>query len=827
MGSWPLFAFLAEQPWWACVLASVLTFGILGFFGAPLWLWSLLIMVLLYGAGAPLWLLVAAVVILAVLVIRPARRTLLSRAIMRLLAATGILPRISPTERTVIEAGNVWVEGELFSGRPDMKRVLSEPYPKLSPEEKAFLNGPVEELCKSATDWQVQTSRELPRESWDIIRREKLFGLIVPREFGGHRFSATANSAVVAKLSAHCYPLGITVMVPNSLGPAELLIHYGTREQQEYFLPRLADASLTPAFALTEPEAGSDAGGIRASGEVFRDEDGAVKLRLNWNKRYITLAAVADLLGLAFKLVDPDNILGKGTRPGITCALIHTDTPGVVIGDRHDPLGVAFVNAPTWGRDVVVPVDAIIGGAEGAGRGWQMLMECLAAGRGISLPASAVGSAKAVFLAVSAHVKVRRQFGLPLGAFEGIQEALARIGGFTYLMDAARIFTLGALDQGISPAVVTAMVKYSLTELGRKVVSDAMDIMAGNAISLGPRNTIAKFHMSVPISITVEGANILTRTLMIFGQGAIRCHLWAYKEITALENKDVHGFDHAFWNHIGHVVRNACRSLILSLSRGYLAGSAGVRGPAARYVRRLQWASASFACLADVAMVSMGGQLKRREMITGRFADIFCWMYLAAATLRRFEAEGRLKEDRSYFRWSMEYAFARIQEAFSGLYANLKVPGLTWYFRGPVLAWSRINSMGRGPGDKVSCKVARLMQTPGAQRLRLTAGCYRPGADAPGLGMLEAAFELAYAADNVMRGVSKAVRQGKLARKPKSTLAARAQEAGIISAKELELIREADAARLEAIQVDDFDPEVYRRHHQTDAASTSASTAHA
>ena len=606
-------------------------------------------------------------------------------------------------------------------------------------------------------------------------------------------------------------------MVPNSLGPAELLIHYGTKEQQDYFLPRLADASLKPAFALTEPSAGSDAGGIRANGVVFRDKDGEVKIRLNWNKRYITLAAVSDLLGLAFKLYDPGNLLGKGTHPGITCGLIHTDTPGVTIGDRHDPLGVAFVNAPTQGHDVVVPVNAIIGGADGAGRGWQMLMECLAAGRGISLPASTVGSSKGVFLAASAHATVRKQFGLPIGKFEGIEEALARIGGFTYLMDAARVFTLGAIDQGAAPAVVTAIVKYNLTELGRKVVNDGMDIMAGNGISLGPRNTIAKGYLSIPIAITVEGANILTRTLMIFGQGAIRCHPWAYKEIMALEKRDTRGFDQAFWSHIGHVGVNKIRSILLSITRGHVASASGVRGPAARYIRRLKWASASFAFMADVAMGTMGGQLKRREMITGRFADIFSWMYLASATIRRFEADGRQKDDVPYFRWAMEYAMGQIQNAFTGLLANLKVPGLTWLVRGPLRAYARMNSMGSGPSDRLSHQVAKLMQTPGAQRDRMTAGCFVPSGNQIGLGKLEATFALAYEADQVMRRVSKAVRAGKLEKRPKGTLPQRAADAGIITGEELALINRAEAARWDVIQVDSFDAEAYRRHHQQPA----------
>ena len=811
MEAWPLFGVLSSAPWWVVLVSAAALLGMLGYVGGRVWLWT--IVVVLYGFGADAWLLATGAA-LALLSIPMLRRQMLTRPAMGLVRALGMLPTISPTERIAIEAGSVWVEGELFSGRPNFRRILREPYPTLTEEEQAFLDGPVEALCASATDWEVYVQRGLPEGTWDLIRRERLFGLIVPKKYGGHAFSATANSAVVAKLSAHCYPMGISVMVPNSLGPAELLIHYGTEEQQEYYLPRLADGSLVPAFALTEPEAGSDAGGIQASGEVFKDSAGEVKVRLNWDKRYITLAAVADLLGLAIKLRDPENILGKGTDPGITCALVRTNLPGITLGKVHDPLGVPFVNSPTQGTDVIAPIDAVIGGADGAGRGWQMLMECLAAGRGISLPATAVGTTKAVFLAASAHVVVRRQFGLPLGKFEGVQEALARIGGFTYLMDAARVYTVGAIDQGAKPAVVTAIVKYNLTELSRKSILDGMDVLAGNGISLGPRNSVAHIFMGMQIAITVEGANILTRTLMIFGQGALRCHPWAVKEVGAIERRDLQGFDRAFWGHVGHVMRNGSRMVLLGLTRGRLASAAGVRGPAARYVRKVQWAASTFAFLSDLAMIGLGGQLKRREMITGRFADVFSWLYLATATIRRFEAEGRRSEDEVFFRWSMDYAFGRIQEALEGLYANLSVPGVTWLFRGPFAAQARLNRMGSGPSDRLSRAVAQRMQVPGAQRTRLTQGCHIPPADRPGMGQLQAAMGLAHQADTIMRKVHQAVRTKALSKRPKATLVDRAYEAGVLSKEERTSIRRSDEARRDAIQVDAFDTEVYRRHYQ-------------
>jgi acyl-CoA dehydrogenase len=578
--------------------------------------------VALLGAGA----------LAVVLGVPSIRKNTVSRAVMETMNKLGFLPKISQTERTAIESGTVWVDGDLFSGKPDFKKLLREPYPELTAEEQAFLDGPVEEVCRMTSDWEIFQKKGLPPHIWDYLKRERFFGVIIPKEYGGLGFSALANSAIVAKLGARSQVLGITVMVPNSLGPAELLIHYGTEEQKEYYLPRLAVGEEIPCFALTEPQAGSDAGAISSHGTVFRGDDDQLYLRLNWRKRYITLAAVSTVIGMAFQLRDPENLLGRGEKLGITCALIPSNTAGVELGRRHDPLGVPFWNCPTDGHDVVVPIDAIIGGVNGAGKGWRMLMESLAAGRGISLPATATGGAKFAYRVTGAHSAVRRQFGLSIGKFEGIHEPLARIGGMTYVLEAARRYTCGGIDKGAKPAVVTAMMKYYTTEMGRQIVNDGMDVLAGNAISKGPRNALAAGYIGTPIAITVEGANILTRTLMIFGQGAIRCHPWVLKEVEALESGDLDGFDRAFWGHIVHVMSNAARSVGYSLTRGAIASSP-VSGPAAPYYKKLAWASASFALLADIALGSLGGNLKRKEMLTGRFADIFAWMYLANATL--------------------------------------------------------------------------------------------------------------------------------------------------------------------------------------------------
>lgn len=797
-------------PGWAAVLGVLLVLFALGFTGAPLWAWALAGLVALVGFGAPLALVAVFAVLSLVFLVPPVRRAL-SGGVMKVMEALQFLPVISQTEQEAIDAGTVWLEGELFSGKPDGDKLLAAGYPGLTDEEQAFLDGPVEELCQMVDDWEIWQRRDLPEAVWQKLKDDRFFGLIVPKAFGGHGFSPSANSAIVAKAASASSALGITVMVPNSLGPAELLAHFGTDTQKDYWLPRLASGEAIPSFALTEPGAGSDAGAISSRGEVFRGDDGELYLRLAWQKRYITLAAISDVLGLAFKLFDPENLLGKGTDLGITCALVPTTTAGVVLGQRHDPLGVPFWNCPTSGENVVVKLDeAIIGGAEGAGRGWTMLMQSLAAGRGISLPASATAGVKQAARVAGAHALIRKQFGLSIGKFEGIEEPLARIGGWAYTLEAARRYTNGALDAGAAPAVVTAMMKYQTTELFRKAVNDGMDILGGNAISRGPRNPLASAYIGAPVSITVEGANILTRTLMIFGQGAIRCHPYALKEMVALQTGDVKAFDAAFWPHIGHVIRNAFRGVGLSLTRGRLAGSP-VSGAAAPYWRKLAWSSATFAFLADLAMGTLGGDLKRKEKLTGRFADIFSWMYLGTAVLKRFEAEGRRTEDEAFMRWSMDYAFAQIQEAFDGLFANLRVPGATWLFRGPLAAWSRFNRLSGAPSDTTGGRVARAMQVPGEQRDRLFGGVFTTMDPTHALGRFESAMVVCAQAEGVVAKVKQAIRRGELPKQHPATLIPAAVQAGVITPDEASLLQRAEAARNDAIQVDSFTNEEYFR----------------
>ena len=802
-----LFGFLYEVPLWASIGATIFLAIGLAYTGAPLWIWAIAGYLGLAGLEAPNWIFIAYTAFVLLFNIKPIRRNLLSAPIMKLLDVLNFLPTISETEQTAIDAGTVWVDGELFSGKPNFKRILQEPYPELTKDEQDFLDNQVEALCGMVNDWDVFVKKDFNEEAWEYMRKEGFFGLIIPKKFGGHEFSATAHSAIVAKLGSRCGPLATTVMVPNSLGPAELLMHYGTDEQKEYYLPRLAAGVEMPCFALTEPNAGSDAGGMTSHGEVFKGEDGKLYLKLNWNKRYITLAAISTVLGLAFKLRDPENLLGKGEDLGITCALVPSDTKGVVLGKRHDPLGVPFYNCPTHGNNVVVPIDAIIGGKEGAGNGWRMLMESLAVGRGISLPAQSLGGAKMATRVVGAYAMIRKQFGLNIGKFEGIEEPMARIGGYTYFMEAARKYTTGGLDKGAKPAVVTAIMKYNFTELMREIINDGMDIVGGAGISRGPRNIFANGYISLPIAITVEGANILTRTLMIFGQGAIRCHPYALNEIKALTEGDAKAFDENFWAHIGHVGRNKARAFMLSITRGRLASSP-VSGPASRYFKKLAWTSASFAFFADIALGSYGGALKMKEKIAGRYADVLSHMYLAAATLRRFEAEGRRKEDEIYFKWAMDYIFYRIQQAFEGILREIKVPGLTWVFR-LAGVWSRLNPIGTYPSDYLGHKVASAMQTVGEQRDRITEGSYIPNDPEEAVGRYEHTLNLITEAAPVYKKMYIAMKKREIPKASVPNLIDPALEKGVITKEEADLVRKAEDARYDAIQVDEFTLEEY------------------
>lgn len=800
----PFSGFLLYLPGLITVPGLIAIFFILGFFGLPLWLWSIAILGTLYGLSTPVWGLGIAAVILIVLAVGPLRRLLVSGPVLTLMSSLGVLPEISETEQIALEAGDVWMEEELFSGNPDFNRIWDEGFPDLSEREQEFLDGPVEEICDTVDDWDVWAERKLPEETWDLIKDHKLFGMIIPEEHGGLGFSPVGTSAVIQKLGTRSSTLAITTMVPNSLGPGELLTLYGTEEQQEEYLPDLANGTEIPCFGLTEPKAGSDAGSVESRGELFKD-NGELKIRLNWEKRWITLAPIATTVGLAFRLYDPENHLGKGEDVGITTALIPAEKDGVENEMYHDPLGVPFYNGPTRGEDVVIPADQIIGGTEWAGRGWQMLMECLAAGRGISIPASAAGLAKFASRVTSAHGVVRRQFGLPIGKFEGVEEPLANIGGKNYIMESTRRFNCASVQDEQKPTVTSAIAKYHMSELGREVIDDAMDIRAGSAITRGPSNMLAHDYIGTPISITVEGANILTRTMIIFGQGSIRCHPHLLDEMMGMMNENTERFDRGLTGHVGHMIQNGFRTVAMSLTRGW----ASIFNPSTklnRYYRHLEWASSSFAFLADLALSTMGGALKQKEKISGRFADIFSWMYMATAVLRRYDEEGKREADRPFFEWAMEYSFFKMQEAFEGLYRNFTLPLLTPVLRYIILPWAKLNSFGSPPSDELGHKVAKRMQKPGSERKFRTRGIYEPEDPDDPFTKIETAFRKSLEADEIVGSVQSAMKDGTVDRgQPNSEESLDAAvEAGVISDEDRELVEEARALRNEVIQVDEF-----------------------
>ncbi len=730
------------------------------------------------------------------------RRRYLSRPLLARIRK--VLPPMSQTERDAIESGTVGWEGELFRGAPDWKKLLSYPKPRLSEEEKAFLEGPVEELCRMIDDWDITHNRkDLPPEMWAFLKRERFFGMIIPKRYGGLEFSATAHSEVVQKVSARSISVGVTVMVPNSLGPAELLLHYGTDEQRDYYLPRLADGREIPCFALTAPEAGSDAGAIPDSGVVCEGEFEGRKvlgLRLNWDKRYITLGPVATVLGLAFKAYDPDGLLGDEEELGITCALIPTHLPGIEIGERHFPLNAAFMNGPNRGRDVFIPLDFVIGGHEMIGKGWRMLVESLSAGRGISLPAVGTGAGKLAVRATGAYARIRRQFKIPIGRFEGVEEALARMGGLTYFMDAGRLLTLSALDRGEKPSVITAILKYHNTEKMRQVVNDAMDIHGGRGICMGPHNYLGRGYQTLPVGITVEGANILTRSMIIFGQGAIRCHPWLVPEIEAAERDDLQAFDRALAGHVGYFVGNLVRAFVYGLSGSHLAPRP-FSSRTGRYFQRLAQMSAAFAVISDVCLMLLGGAFKRKEKLSGRFADALSYQFYASAILKKFEDDGRPRADLPLVEWSVKYCLYQTQHALDEILRNFPLKPLGLLLRLVVFP---LGMSLRQPNDSLGHRVAALVIRPGAVRDRLTQGIFVSMDEQDITGRLEVALRKVVAAEPVEKRL-RALGQAKPALMDWPEWYDRLMTDGLLQAEEVERLRAAREATLDVIAVDAFD----------------------
>jgi acyl-CoA dehydrogenase len=715
-----------------------------------------------------------------------------------------LLPPISATERDAIAAGTVWWDAELFSGKPDWAKLRSFPAPALSAEEQAFLDGPVEKLCSMLNDWEIRRLGDLPEEVWAFVRDNGFMGMIIPKERGGLGFSALMHSQVVMKVASRSPAAAVTVMVPNSLGPAELLLRYGTDEQRNYYLPRLARGQEIPCFALTAPEAGSDAASIPDRGIVCYGEHKGSRvlgLRVSWNKRYITLAPVATILGLAFRLYDPDHLIGDKDDIGITLALVPTNTPGVQIGRRHFPAGQAFQNGPTQGRDVFIPMDYIIGGQARVGQGWRMLMDCLAAGRAISLPALGTGAAMFCARFAGAYARIRRQFGLPIGRFEGIETPLARIAGYAYALEAARRLTASTLDHGEQPSVLSAILKYHATERMRIALNDALDIHGGRAICDGPRNYLFGVYMSVPVAITVEGANILTRSLMIFGQGAIRCHPYLLKEMEAANLPDpdagLRAFDKALFAHVRSATSNVLRTLLHNLTFGVFASSP-TDGTVAAMYRGLHVASVTFAAVADLVMGTLGGEMKRKENLSARLGDILSELYLMSCVLKRFESDGSPAADLPLVEWNYRSALYTIQTRLDEVLSNLPARPVAWLLRMAAFPLGRHR---RPPSDKLTHRTAALILSPSETRERLTKGIYINHVPSDATGRMEHAFAAAVERDLIEDKIRKE-RPGK---KALADLAALVRDK-IITQAEADSLTTANAIVREAIDVDDFAP---------------------
>jgi acyl-CoA dehydrogenase len=763
--------------------------------------------------AAPLWWKAALSVPFALLLffnVRPLRIRLLTRPFMK--KYLKLLPAMSSTEREALDAGTVWWDGELFTGGPNWQKLMSAKPPVLTSAEQAFLDGPCETLCAMLDDWDITHRRaDLPAAVWDFIKSSGFFAMIIPKRYGGLEFSAYAHSCVLIKIASRSATASSTIAVPNSLGPAELLLHYGTEEQKNHYLPRLARGDDVPCFALTGPRAGSDAASIPDTGIIckgqWRGGQETIGIRLNFSKRYITLAPIATVIGLAFRLYDPEHLMGAKADLGITCALIPRDTPGVTIGRRHFPLNIPFQNGPIQGHDVFVPLDAIIGGFATAGQGWRMLVEQLSVGRCISLPSNATGGAQAAVYASGAYARIRRQFNTPIGSFEGIEQVLARMAARTYIIDAARSVTAGAIDGGEKPSVPSAMLKYHATEIGRMIANDAMDVHGGKGIMLGPNNYLGRGYQIVPVAITVEGANILTRNLIIFGQGAVRCHPFVLKEMNAAKNSNreagVREFDAAIVGHVGFAISNAVRSFVLGLTAARFTRVPDT-GATRRYFQHVNRYSASFALATDVAMLALGGYLKKKETLSARLGDVLSSMYLASMVLKHHQNQGSQQDDLPLVEWACRSLLYQAQEQLHLFLRNFP--------NRPLALFMRLCIFPRGlsyspPSDRLGHAIGDLVMNPSATRERLSAHIYKTAAADNPLGKLQAALVLSAAAEPLEKRIRvDGVKTGRITALDLPGQITQAALLGIINATEAELLRDYDAKVQEIINVDDFAP---------------------
>ena len=764
-----------------------------------------------FGSGAWWWLIILWIAFGLMLVpnLVEVRREKITKPLLAVYRK--MLPSMSSTEREALEAGNVGWDGELFSGMPEWDKLMSYPAPRLSEEEQAFVDGPCEELCRMIDDWAIcHEHADMPKEVWDYIIDKKFFAMIIPKQYGGLEFSAYANSVVIQKLASRSATASSTVGVPNSLGPAELLLHYGTDEQKERYLPGLAAGTEIPCFALTSPQAGSDAAALIDSGVVCKGQwqgKTITGIKLNWDKRYITLAPVATVLGLAFKLYDPDHLIGDEVERGITAALVPTDTDGVEVGRRHYPLTVAFQNGPTSGKDVFVPLDCIIGGPDMAGKGWKMLVELLSVGRAITLPSTASGGGQAASYATGAYATIRKQFNTSIANFEGVGEAITRIAGHTYIMNAAVTVTAGAIDQGEKPAVPSAILKYHCTELGRKVANDAMDVHGGKGVMMGPNNYLGRAYMATPIAITVEGANILTRSLIIYGQGAIRCHPFVLRELQAAGDEDhdrgLIEFDDALFGHIGYAISNVARSFFLALTHAKFS-RVPLNTPTRRYYQNINRYSAAFALASDFAMLTLGGSLKKRELLSARLGDVLSSMYLASCVLKHFENQGRRATDLPLVEWSVRTLMYQAQESLHAFLLNFPNRWVAWFLRFFIFPRGRTY---KTPSDQIGQRVVELVTTPGESRERLSEFAYTTLEPTNPLGKLQEALELAKEQAPLEKRLRQARKEDLIDSDYLGLQIDEAEKAQVINKAEANSLRDYHEKVSALLDVDDFAPE--------------------
>jgi acyl-CoA dehydrogenase len=803
----------------SCFLAFLFIFGVLAYQRASLIIWSLSLGLFLIfatkfngftlGVGFT-WLILLAV--LTPLNVASWRRRFISQRLLNFYRS--VMPTMSRTEKQAISAGTVTWEGDLFRGNPDWNKLLAQAPAKLTAEEKAFIDGPVETLCTMLNDWDITHNRvDLPPEVWQFIKDNGFFGLIIPKQYGGKEFSAYAHSQILVKIGGVSITAGSSIAVPNSLGPAELLLHYGTPEQKNYYLPRLAKGEEIPCFALTSPVAGSDAGAMTDHGIVCWGEHNGEKtlgIRLSFEKRYITLAPIATVIGLAFKMYDPDQLLGNKQDIGITCALIPRNTAGIHIGRRHFALNCAFQNGPISGKNIFIPIDWIIGGPENAGKGWRMLMECLAAGRAISLPASATAGGKVLCYAAGAYARIRKQFNMSIGKFEGVEEPLARIAAFSYILEAARTFTTAAVDAGEKPSVASAIIKYHSTELGRRMACDGMDIHGGKGICLGPNNYLGRGYEATPIAITVEGANILTRNMIIFGQGVMRCHPYILPELEAAKLSDPQAsliaFDKVVMKHIAFGISNTVRSFVLGLTSSYIVKAP--KGKMHRYYQQATRFASAFALISDVCMMVYGGSLKRKESISARLGDILSYLYLLSAVLKYYQDQGENVEDLPVVRYACLFCLHEIQESFDGILKNFPLRLLAFLLRILIFPLGKHFSK---PKDFIAHKIAQLLIAPTATRDRLSDGAYL----SPGNGNLMADMQDALiktiASEPIEKAVKAAKKDGLIEGYTALEQAQSALQNKIISEQDFDIFMQAEQARKKVISVDDFSNEELER----------------